>query len=162
MAPTPLNPTSRYISPEVTKTYLVPTVASFDTAPTRVELDAGTDLSGEVAAMTGWEITADRVAVPDLGTKFVGRISGRVNPGDAQIVFYASEDTADIRDVLHRGDKTNIAILDGGDVVGQKGRLFAVEVSAVTPTTGVEGTTAERVMVDFSITAVNEEFTIPA
>lgn len=162
MAPTPLNPTSRYISPEVTKTYLVPTVASFTTAPTRAELDAGTDLSPEVAAATGWEISADRVAVPDLGTKFVGRISGRTNPGDAQIVFYASQDTADVRDVLARGDTTNIAILDGGDVTGQKGRLFAVQVSAVTPTVDVAGTEGARIMVDFSITAVNEEFTIPA
>ncbi len=161
MAPTPLNPTSRYIAPEVTKTYWVPTVATL-ASPTRVELDAGTDLSAEVAAMTGWEISADRVAVPDLGTKFVGRISGRVNPGDAQIVFYASQDTQDVRDLLARGDKGNVFIADGGDVTGQKARLFAVEVSAVTPTTDVAGTEGARIMVDFSITAVDEEVTIPA
>jgi hypothetical protein len=161
MAPTPLSTTSRYISPEVTKIYWVATVATL-ASPTRSELDAGTDLTAEVAAATGWEITADRVAVPDLGTKFVGRISGRVNPGDAQIVFYASEDTEDVRDVLARGDQGNIFIGDGGDVTGQKARMFAVEVSAVTPTVDVAGTEGARIMVDFSITAVAEEVIVPS
>lgn len=160
--PTPLlNPTDRYIAPEVTKVYLVPAIAVL-TAPTRVELDAGTDLTKEIAGMTGWEIAADRVNTPDLGTKFTGRITGRVNPGDSQITFYASQDTADVRDVLARGDKTFIWIADGGDVQGQKARVFSVEVSAVTPTTDVAGTEASRIMVDFSIRAVAEETTIPA
>jgi hypothetical protein len=160
MPPTPLNPTSRYIAPEVTKTYWVPTIANL-ASPTRPELNAGTDLSAEIAGMTGWEISADRVAVPDLGTRFTGRISGRVNPGDAQIVFYASQDTADVRDLLSRGDKGNIFIADGGDVAGQKARVFAVEISAVTPTTDVAGSESTRVMVDFSITAADEEVTVP-
>jgi hypothetical protein len=158
---TPLTATERYISPEVTKVYWVPTIADI-TAPQRAELDAGTDLTPEIAAMTGWEVAADRVAVPDLGTRFTGRISGRVNPGDAQITFYASQDTADVRDVLARGDKGFIYIADGGDVPTQKARVFAVEVSAVTPTVDVAGTEAARIMVDFSITAAAEQVEIPA
>jgi hypothetical protein len=158
---TPLTATERYISPEVTKVYWVPAIADI-TAPQRAELDAGTDLTPEIAAMTGWEVAADRVAVPDLGTRFTGRISGRVNPGDAQITFYASQDTADVRDVLARGDKGFIYIADGGDVPTQKARVFAVEVSAVTPTVDVAGTEAARIMVDFSITAAAEQVEIPA
>ena len=158
---TPLTATERYISPEVTKVYWVETIADI-TSPQRAELDAGTDLTNEIASMTGWEVAADRVAVPDLGTRFTGRISGRVNPGDAQITFYASQDTADVRDVLARGDKGFVYIADGGDVPTQKARVFAVEVSAVTPTVDVAGTEAARIMVDFSITAVAEQVTIPA
>jgi hypothetical protein len=161
MAPTPLSTTDRYISPEVAKTYFVPTIADL-TAPTRLEIDAGTDLTAEIAAMTGWEVSADRVAVPDLGTRFTGRISGRVNPGDAQIVFYASQDTADVRDLLARGDAGHIWIGDGGDVPTQKARVFEVDVSAVTPTIDVGGTEGARVMVDFSTKRVAEETTIPA
>jgi len=158
---TPLTATERYISPEVTKVYWVETIADI-TSPQRAELDAGTDLTNEIASMTGWEVAADRVAVPDLGTRFTGRISGRVNPGDAQITFYASQDTADVRDVLARGDKGFVYIADGGDVPTQKARVFAVEVSAVTPTVDVAGTEAARIMVDFSITAVAEQVEIPA
>lgn len=158
---TAINATNRYINPEVTVVYFMDTVADLSAGPTRSELDAGQDFTAEIAAMTGWEIAADRVAVPDLGTKFTGRISGRVNPGDSQIVFYASADTDDIRQVLTRGDQGFVFIADGGDVVGQKARLFAVDVNAVSPTTAVEGTEAARVMVDFAITDVNEDVDIP-
>jgi hypothetical protein len=158
---TPIAETNRYIGPEVTVVYFLDTVADLDGGPTRSELDLGQDLTHEIAAMTGWEITSDRVAVPDLGSRFTARISGRTNPGDSQIVFYADQATDDIRSVLARGDQGYVYIADGGDVAGQKARLFAVDVSAVTPTTDVGGTEAARVMVDFAITGVNESVTIP-
>nr|MDT0660866.1 hypothetical protein [Micromonospora sp. DSM 115978] len=162
MAPQPLPATTRYISPEVTATYSVPTIAVLG-EPTREELDHATavDLTPEIAAMTGWEISGDRVAVPDLGTRKTGRISGRINPGDAQISFYASQDTADVRTVIQRGDRTNIVILDGGDVPGQSMRVFAVEVTAVTPTVGVAGTEGERVIIDFAISDWSENAVVP-
>jgi len=163
MAPAPLNTTERYINPEVTVTYWVTAIVDM-AAPTRDELDAGTsvDLTGEIAAMSGWEVSADRVTVPDLGSKKTGRITGRINPGDGQIVFYASSDTEDVRDVKQRGDTGFIVILDGGDVEGQKGRVFAVEVSSLTPTVDVGGTEGARIMVDYSINDWAEEITIPA
>lgn len=163
MAPEPLSETRRYINPETTVVYWVPTVVSL-ASPTRDELDHATsvDLTGEIASMTGWEISADRVAVPDLGSKKTGRITGRVNPGDAQIAYYGDETTADIRDVKSRGDGGAIYILDGGDIEGQKARGFTVEVSSITPTTDVAGTEAARVMVDYAINDWAEEITIPA
>lgn len=161
MAPTPLTASTRYIAPEVSKFYFIPTIADI-TAPTRLEIDAGTDLTGETADIGDWTVAADRVAVPDLGSKKTGRISGRVNPSDARSAFYASSDTADVRDLLARGDTGYTMICDGGDVAGQKGRVFQVEVSAVTPTVGVAGTEGERVMVDWSINDWDEEVTIPA
>lgn len=163
MAPQPLKPTKRYIAPEVTSVYWLTACADLN-APTRSELDAATsvDLSPEIASMTGWEVSADRVAVPDLGTRKTGRISGRVNPGDAQIAFYASEDTDDVREVIKRGDRGVVVILDGGDVVGQSMRPFAVEVSSVTPTTDVAGSEGGRVVVDFSINDWGEGVEVPA
>ncbi|MFI2663737.1 hypothetical protein [Micromonospora carbonacea] len=162
MAPTALPATDRYISPEVTVYYWVPLIADINT-PTRAELDddESWDLSAEVAAATGWEVAADRVAVPDLGTRKTGRISGRVNPGDAQITFYASQDTDDVRSVIKRGDRGNIYIAYGGDIAGQHARVFAVEVSAVTPTVDVAGSEAARVVIDFSITDWAEDVVVP-
>ncbi|WFE45303.1 hypothetical protein [Verrucosispora sp. WMMD1129] len=162
MAPQPLPTTQRYINPEVTTVYLVPEIADLD-APERSELDdaESVDLTPEIAAMTGWEVSTDRVAVPDLATRKTGRISGRINPGDASITFYASDDTEDVRTVIQRGDRTNIVILDGGDVDGQSMRVFAVEVSAVTPTVDVAGSEAARVMVDFAINDWAESAVVP-
>jgi hypothetical protein len=162
MAPQPLNETRRFINPEVTVVYWLLAVVDL-AAPTRDELDHATavDLTGEIAAMDGWTVAADRVAVPDLGTRFTGRISGRVNPGDAQITYYGDETTADVRDVKSRGDRGFIYILDGGDVEGQKGRGFEVEISAITPTVDVAGTEAARIMIDYSINRVAETIIIP-
>jgi len=161
MPPAKLNKTRRFINPEVTKTYWIETFADIN-APQRAEIDAGVDLTDEIAGMTGFEVRADRVPTPDLGSKKTGRITGRVNPGDAQITFYGDRGTQDIRDVLSRGDRGHIMILDGGDIAGQKARVFAVEVSAITPTTDVAGTESARIMVDFSIEDWAEEVTIPA
>lgn len=161
--PTPAIPeTIRYINPEVTVVVFMDTVADLDAGPTRTELDAGQDYTGEIAGMSGWEASADRVAVPDLKRKFVSRIAGRVNPGDSQIVFYASQDTNDIRQIHARGDKGFVWIADGGDVPTQKSRLFAVDISSVSPTTDVGGTEGARVMVDYAITGVNEDVDVPA
>ncbi|SCL31949.1 hypothetical protein GA0070616_4362 [Micromonospora nigra] len=162
MAPQPLPTTQRYISPEVTAVYLVPDIVDL-AAPERDELDHETsvDLTPEIAALTGWEVSTDRVAVPDLGTRKTGRISGRINPGDAQISFYASQDTEDVRTVIQRGDRTHIVILDGGDVAGQSMRVFAVEVSAVTPSVDVAGSEGARVMVDFAINDWAEDVVVP-
>ena len=160
---TPLNSTDRYIAPEVTKVYQVPSFADMR-SPQRAELNGvgAWDLSKEIAAMTGWDIDGGRVPTPDLGTRFTGRITGRTNPGDAQITFYASRDTNDIRRVQRRDDEFYIFIADGGDVAGQLARVFAVQVSSVTPTINVEGSESSRVMINYSITQVAEQVLIPA
>lgn len=160
---TPLNRTDRYIAPGVTKTYMLPVVATLGLV-TRVEINqAGSwDLTGEIAAATGWEIKSNRVPTPDMGTPFTGRADGRTEPGDAQITFYASRDTNDVRQILQRGDRHVIYIADGGDVPGQLARAFRVSISAVTPTYDVGGTEATRIMVDYSISQVEERLIIPA
>lgn len=153
--------TDRYIFPEVGKIYWLPAVANVN-AVTRVEMNAGSDLTAEVADATGWEVSADRVAVPDAGSKFTARISGRVNPGDAQLTFWADQQTTDIRDLLSRGDQGYVLMLYGGDVAGQKMDVFPVEVSAVSKPVQIGGEAA-RIMVDFSIRRVpGEDVAIPA
>lgn len=161
MAPTPLNPTDRYIHPETIKCYWVAAIAN-TSAPSRAELNAGTDLTAEVADAAGWEVSAERQAVPDAGTQFTARISGRINPGDSQITFWADKQTNDIRDLLSRGDVGHIVWLWGGDVAGQKMDVFPVEVSAIGKPVQIGGEPA-RIMVDFSVRKLPaEDVTIPA
>ena len=49
MAPTPLTATLRYIPPGTRKIYWLTTIASYATAVTRAEINAGTDLTNEIA-----------------------------------------------------------------------------------------------------------------
>lgn len=160
MAPPALNPSDRYIHPETAKVYLIDAVANILT-PLRGEIDAGIDITGEIAEMTGWEVPANLQPVPDLGKKLTGRIGGRIEPADSSIMFYADRGTADIRDVVARGDQTHVMILHGGDVAGQKSDLFKVEVASVSKPINVAGDPA-RIPVMFAINNVAEDVAIPA
>lgn len=162
MAPTPLTPVDRYIHPETATVYWVETIAD-KSSPTRAEIDAGTDLTGEVADAPNWTVSANRVAVPDLANRFTSRIAGRVDPGDSQVVFYASRDTIDIRDLLARGDQGYILILYGGDVSGTKMDVYQVEVVAVGKPIDVSGAAAAMITYDFAITSLPaEDVAVPA
>src|SRR5690554_4879036 len=99
MAATPLNPTTRYIPPGVRQYYFVPTIADKN-APTRTELDAGTDLTGEIAEVSGFQATSESVDTPDLLSRFTSRVPGRITADDSSITFYASQDSDDVRTLL--------------------------------------------------------------
>lgn len=162
MVATPLAVTDRYVAPETTKTYLVDSIASIS-APTRVELDAGTDLTAEIATATGWATAAANVAVPDGGTLFTAQIPGRVTPEDATIAFYASLDTQDVRTVIARGDTTHIVLLYGGDVEGQHMDVWPVKVRSVSKPIDYAASGAMMVNIQFSPTAEPaEDVLIPA
>jgi hypothetical protein len=162
MVATPLGATDRYVAPETTKTYLVDTLANY-TSPLRAELDAGIDLTAEIATATGWELTADNVAVPDGGSLFTSQVPGRINPGDAAIAFYASRDTADVRDVIERGDEKYVIHLHGGDVEGQKMDIWPVRVRSVSAPIDYAASSAAMINILFAITGVPaENVAIPA
>lgn len=162
MPATPLTASTRYIAPETTKIYWVDTIAS-KASPTRVELDAGTDITGEVADAAGWELAADNVATPDGGSKFTSQVSGRITPPDTSVACYASSDTIDIRDLLARDDAGFIVILHGGDVAGQKMTVWPVRVRSVSAPVDYAASNASMVNVQFSITSEPaENVAIPA
>ena len=64
MPPSPLTPTVRYIPPSVRKVYWVVTIANYQ-SPTRAELNAGTDLTNEIAEMAGFNVVSASIEVPD-------------------------------------------------------------------------------------------------
>jgi len=162
MPATPLTVTDRYVAPETTVTYWVDTMSDY-TSPTRSELNAGTDLTAEIVAATGWELAADNVATPDGGSLFTSQIPGRINPGDATISFYASRDTVDVRDLIARGDTGYVVHLHGGDVSGQKMDVWKVRVRSVSAPIDYAASNAAMITILFSITAVPaENVAIPA
>lgn len=162
MPATPLTVTDRYVAPETTVTYWVDTMANY-LSPTRAELNAGTDLTAEVATATGWELAADNVAVPDGGSLFTSQVPGRINPGDAAIAFYASRDTIDVRDLIARGDTGFVVHMHGGDVAGQKMDVWKVRVRSVSAPIDYAASAAAMINILFAITAVPaENVAIPA
>lgn len=155
----------KYIAQGVRRYYWVPTIVTLS-APTRAEMVAGVDLTGTPGApgslfdATGWSTNQNFVAVPDFGSKIVGKITGTAELNDSTLVFYASTVSTDIRAVLTDNLNGNIVILQEGDVPGQKMDAFKVQVGAVTVDQSL-GNPAQ-ITVPFGIFAVVKNITIPA
>lgn len=161
MATTPITASTRYINPGVTRCYFLPACAN-TAAPTRAEMNAGTDLSREIADIAGWVVAGNEVETPDLVTNFTGNIPGRVKADGSSISCYASTTGVDVRAALPRNTTGYIMWLDGGDVPGQKADVFPIRVLSNGKPRGV-GETAALIVVQCSVTSQPaENVTIPA
>jgi hypothetical protein len=162
MAAPEITASVRYFDPEVTKCYFLPTIAAADLTPTRLEMDAGTDLSPEIAEVSGFTVTSEEINTPDLGSRFTSKIPGRTSAEDSSITFYADLGGNDVRTVLPRDTTGYIQWCDGGDVAGNKSQVFPIRVRSLGQLRSV-GDESHRLQVQFSSTSEpNEDVTIPA
>ena len=137
MPPAPLFPTRRYFPPGIRKVYWMLTTANY-LAPTRAELNAGTDLSGEVKTMTGWSLVSAQVDVPDMGSRFTSQVPGRLTSSSNEIDFFLDQGGDDIRRLLSQGLNGFVVTLWEGDVSGQWMDVFPVRVASLAPDATIE------------------------
>jgi hypothetical protein len=160
MAATPITESTRYYRRGTTKVIWVPTIAA-KASPTRVELDAGTDLSLEVGEVDGWQVTSEVTETPALGTRFTGKIDGPITADDSSLTMYASSDGADVRALLTRGTNGFIVWMDEGDVAAQEMDVFPVRVLSQAKIRALDD--AAKIMVQFAVTSEPaENVEIPA
>ena len=151
MPPSPLSATTRYIPPGVRKIYFVSTISNY-LSPTRGELNAGIDLSNEVAEVSGFTVTSDTSDTPDLSGRFIPVIAGRIKADSSSLSFYASSNSSDVRTVLPRDTAGYIVMLWEGDVTGQRMDVFPVKVTVSALDGNMED--PEKVNISFAITKV--------
>lgn len=161
MPATPITPASRFFRPGVTKCYWVPTIANIS-APTRAELNAGTDISKDIADISGWMVSGQKIDTPDLNSRFVSNIPGLTSADESAITTYAGDTGSDARSLMPRDASGNIVWLDGGDVAGRKMDVFPVRVLSVGKVRSM-GSEAARLTFQYAITSEPaENVTIPA
>jgi hypothetical protein len=129
MSATPITQATRYFAPGISKVLYVPTISN-PASPTRSELDAGTDLSGELNALDGWTVTSDTADTPDLVSTFVGKLPTTTSADDSSLTMYSSEDGQDVRSLLSRNTRGFIVWMDGGDDPSNTMDVFPILVSA--------------------------------
>lgn len=155
-----LTKSTRFIQPGVSLVYFLTTAANYDTL-TRTELDAGTDISGELAAISGWSTTSNAVQTPDMASRFTPSISGMITADDSSLNFYASKDGQDARTLFPRDTTGFMCFLDSGDT--PNGTIMDVFPVSVSQRSLVRSLTDPlQVAVSFVITDVpSEGQTIP-
>jgi hypothetical protein len=159
MAPPKLNPTTRYTPPGTRKFYWVTTIATYS-APTRAELNAGLDLSDEVADVTGFTVTSATAEVPDLSSRFTAKIPARITADDSSMQFYMSSNSNDVRSVLPRDTVGFMVCLWEGDIASQKMDVYPAKVAAAVPQTSIED--PAKIEIQFTITKIPaQNVTIP-
>jgi len=138
----------------------VPTIAASNGVPTRTEINAGTDLTGEVAEWAGFTTTATTIDTPDL-TSFVGKLPGRTEAEDSSISLYADRAGDDARDLLARGTTGFIIFMDDGDTPGSLMDIYPIQVNTLAKERSMDNATLIRA--DVSMVSVPvENVVIPA
>jgi hypothetical protein len=125
---TPITTSSRYYRQGISKVLWLPTVATL-AAPTRSEINAGTDLSPEISAVSGWEVSGNTEDTPALGSAFIGKVPSTTTAGDSSLTFYADSTSVDVRSLLVRNANGFILWADEGDVAGYLCDVFPTRVT---------------------------------
>lgn len=154
MAAPPIGASSRYIPEGVTHYYFVAAIANYN-SPTRAELNAGTDLTPEIAATGNWGIVSGSIDAADLATLFTAQIAGKVTIDGPTIDMYADSTSTDVRTLLPRGTVGNIVKFPEGDVTGRKMDVFPVKALAQAKPTSLSNPSV--IQLQFAVTKIPAE-----
>ncbi|MFD9949819.1 hypothetical protein ACFWYW_55880 [Nonomuraea sp. NPDC059023] len=131
-------------------------------AITRAEINAGSDLSKDVADISGWMVSGQKIDTPDLNSRFVSNIPGLTSADESAITFYQGVTGSDVRTLMPRDTDGYIVWFDGGDVAGRKCDVFPVRVLSVGKVRSM-GAEAARLAIQYAVTSEPaENVTIPA
>src|SRR5262249_36265204 len=127
MAAPPIGASTRYIPEGNTHFYWVISMANY-LSPTAAELNAGTDLTPEIAATGNWGIISGAIDAPDLATLFTPQINGKVTVDGSTLDIYASINSIDARTLLPRLTNGFVVKFPEGVIAGRTMDVFPSRV----------------------------------
>lgn len=161
MPATPITQSTRFYTVGLTKCLFLTAVASAGLTPTRAEINAGTDLTREIAEFEGWSTTSEKIDTPDMVSRFVSSIAGAISAEDSSLSFYADREGVDARTIFPRDTTGYIVWMDNGDDPGNTCDVYPVLVASAPKIRSMDNATMIRV--DFNITREpGENKVIPA
>lgn len=138
--PPVITATTQYTKFNTTRYIWLPTVADIH-APTLAEFNAGTDLTPEITAISGFDTQVNEIANPKAGTNYTGNLPGRETPNATTITFALSTagPTVDVRSVLVQNASGVMAICNEGIVASGYSDNWPSRVAAVSVQQDLEG-----------------------
>lgn len=125
------------------KIYIVPSVAG--DSPTSAELAAGTDISGDVAGISGFGLTNTPIVTPDLGTAFNSQIEGEDAAEDCSLTFYDDDGVGVLRDLLAKGTECVVILMPYGKIATKRCEKWPVKSTGFNDTWSMDAAAAQAV-----------------
>lgn len=161
MAAPKISSSTRFINAGTTVVLWVPAIST-KSAPTRGELNAGTNLVNENSAASGWTTKVDQVETPTMDSRFTAKIPGRISADDSSLTMYRDLGGLDAHSLMPVDANGFVVWMDGGDVTGRLMDVFPVRVASHSKPRSTDGKDAAQVEINFSITDQPAEYvTIP-
>lgn len=150
---------SRFFRRGLSKIKWAPSVAG--SSPTRPEITAGIDLSPQIAAVAGFQLSNNPIETPDLSTAFNSQIDGPDSTADSSLTFYDDNASSTIRSALAKGTIGNVLLFPYGDVTGKRCEVWNVKSTGVNDAWSLDAT-AGQFEVGFAVLLVpNQAGTTP-
>jgi hypothetical protein len=124
---------NRFWRPGISKSLYLPAIVATNLVPTRAEINAGTDLSPEIASIGAWQVQSNFLDGPDLGSPFASQVTAATQIQGAEIGFYEDKLAVDVRGLLPRGTLGFHVLMYGGDVAGRLMNIFKITVGSASP-----------------------------
>jgi len=153
----------RYFRRGTTKIYFAPAVADTD-APTEDEMGDATELSCQLAEISGFAFSNSPIDVPDMCDVFVKNIPGEDTAEDSSITFYELDTSLasnPIKTTLSKGTAGFVVFFPYGlaganPAAGDECEVWPVSIASNTREWSA-GNDPARFMVEFTITDVPDQ-----
>lgn len=154
-APTVLPELDTFMTAPTRPIWFVPTIAD-KTAPTKTELDAGTDVSAQVVrgGIAGFMVTQANIEAGNAGSDVVPQSAGLTTMGDSSIKFYCAPTGPDddVRSLLTFNLKGFIVFPTEGNEAGGHMDVWPVRVKR--PMLPQDTDALAQVEIPFAITSL--------
>lgn len=144
---------TRYTSRGTTKVYWLVTIAT-PGSPSRAELNAGTDLTPQVADAKGWSVKTKMIDAPDMSVRYTATVPGPIAADDSSLTMYMSKNGVDARALMPQDAVGYIVWLDGGDIAANKADVFSVTVASHSKQRSANGSNVDTIVLSYAITSV--------
>src|SRR6266566_4405575 len=106
-----------------TNVYWVTAIANLD-APTAAEMNAGTNVTARIAALSGFMYANTPIAAPDFSTAFVSQILGEDVAGTSSFDFYDDTTSTALWTLMAKGNAGFAVFSEYAKTTGSKTRVW--------------------------------------
>lgn len=143
---------ARFFRRGKTRIWFLPAVSN-KSAPSSAEITAGTELTGSIQAISGFQLANTPISTPDLQTTFNSEIPGEDAAGNSSLTMYDDDASSAVKTALAKNTAGFLLFGPYGITTGKRAEVWPVTVTSNSDEYTM-GNEAARFMVGFSVTSI--------